>query len=123
MPIDKIFDLVNMDMIVKYFCMQEIKEVEKNRLIDRRFIPQNLINKNGGPQFYDNIEKVMQHHSWKENRYGSSIRTSFSPSPMKTQETENDENMTQFRRISHSSKVTRVVALPSRSKNISPLNA
>ena len=48
LPVSKLFKLQNLDIIVKYFCMIEISDNERKRLIERRFIPQDLIDKTGG---------------------------------------------------------------------------
>jgi len=73
LPVHKIFRYKNLEMIVKFFCMQEISAKERKRLVERKFVPQALLNKKGGEQLYDNIEKVIKNAAWKEIRDYNSV--------------------------------------------------
>ena len=39
LPVNKIFRLNTLSIVIKYFCMQEIMPAELKRLIERRFVP------------------------------------------------------------------------------------
>ena len=52
LPVHKLFNLQTLETIVKYFCLIETKDKEKEqkRLVERHFIPQALLSKQAGQE-------------------------------------------------------------------------
>jgi len=100
-----------LDSLVKYTCMQDPKAAEVKRLVQRKFIPSALLNKDAKEEtdkrLWDNIEKVIQHQQWKENRALHEAITLQRKSVDATQL----GNSTLFGKISHTTKIHQTINL------------
>jgi len=47
LPVEEIYQVKNLDLTVRLFCMREISTKEKKRLLERRLVPQSLVSNHG----------------------------------------------------------------------------